>query len=390
MTQDVTEQIALRLEAEIERDRLSAAIQSSNDAIIMFDLDRRLTLVNRAWSALFGLNDCDLLGLTDQAILGQIEHLFDQPEKALDMLNQLFASPQNEASGEATIHNPEYHALVWYSVPVRTSAGSSLGRLFIFRDATRERKADQIKTEFVSTVSHELRTPLTSIKGFTDLILEGDAGPITPEVREFLEIVQSSADQLVAITNDILETSRIEAGQVTINARPLNLAEAVHLIADAIQPLLASKQQTLTIDLPPDLSLVWADRDRLAQIMTNLLSNAHKYTPAQGHIRIHAYIAAERDAASPAPSATDAAWLVVCVADDGIGIAPRDQEQLFTRFYRVNNPIAQRASGTGLGLSITRSLVELHGGRIWFQSQPGSGSIFFFSLPTMPQPPAQA
>jgi PAS domain S-box-containing protein len=385
MTQDVTELIEQRLEAEIERDRLSAAIQSSNDAIIMFDLNRQLTLVNRAWGALFGVTDHELLGLTDQQILEQIKYVFDQPNEVLNMLNQLFDSPQNEASGELIIRSPEYHALVWYSVPVRTSAGSSLGRLFLFRDATRERKADQIKAEFVSTVSHELRTPLTSIKGFTDLILEGDAGPITPDVREFLGIVQSSADRLVAITNDILETSRIEAGQVTINAQPLSLTEAIYLIADAIRPLLARKQQHLTIDLPQDLPLVSADRDRLAQIMTNLLSNAHKYTPSQGRIRIHAYLAAEHDARHPAPVAANAAWLVVCVADDGIGIAPQDQERLFTRFYRVNNPVALRAGGTGLGLSITRSLVELHGGRIWYQSQPDSGSIFFFSLPAQPR-----
>jgi PAS domain S-box-containing protein len=385
MTQDVTELIEQRLEAEIERDRLSAAIQSSNDAIIMFDLDRRLTLVNRAWAALFGVTDHELLGLTDQQILEQIKYVFDQPNEVLNMLSQLFDSPQNEASGELIIRSPEYHALVWYSVPVRTSAGSSLGRLFLFRDATRERKADQIKAEFVSTVSHELRTPLTSIKGFTDLILEGDAGPITPDVREFLGIVQSSADRLVAITNDILETSRIEAGQVTLNTQPLSLTEAISLIADAIRPLLARKQQNLTIDLPQDLPLVSADRDRLAQIMTNLLSNAHKYTPSQGHIRIHAYLAAERDAQRPAPVAANAAWLVICVADDGIGIAPQDQEQLFTRFYRVNNPVELRAGGTGLGLSITRSLVELHGGRIWYQSQPDSGSIFFFSLPIQPR-----
>jgi len=383
MTQDITDQIELRLEAEIERDRLSAAIQSSNDAIVMFDLDRRLTLVNRAWSALFGLSDRDLIGLTDQMILEQLKRRFENPDKVLDTLNQVFDSPQNEAAGEIMIRNREQHTLVWYSVPVRTSAGSSLGRLFIFRDATRERKADQMKTEFVSTVSHELRTPLTSIKGFTDLILEGDAGPVTPEVRELLEIVQSSADQLVAITNDILETSRIEAGQVMINAQPLDLVESVHLIADAIRPLLDGKQQTLMIDLPPDLPFVSADRDRLAQIVTNLLSNAHKYTPAQGHIRIHAYLAEDRDAQHPASAANSAAWLVVGVADDGIGIAPQDQEQLFTRFYRVNNPVAQRAGGTGLGLSITRSLVELHGGRIWIQSEPNSGSIFFFSLPTV-------
>jgi PAS domain S-box-containing protein len=384
MTQDVTDLLEQRLEAEIERDRLSAAIQSSNDAIIMFDLDRRLTLVNRAWVALFGISDRDLLGLTDQQILEQITHIFHQPNEVLDMINQLFDSPQNEASGELIIHSPAYHALIWYSVPVRTSAGSSLGRLFIFRDATRERKADQIKTEFVSTVSHELRTPLTSIKGYTDLILEGDAGPITPDVREFLQIVQSSADRLVAITNDILETSRIEAGQVTLNAQPLNLPAAIYQIADTIRPLLARKQQNLTIDLPHDLPLVSADQDRLAQIMTNLLSNAHKYTPSQGHIRIHVYPATERDAWHPAPVAANAAWLVVCVADNGIGIAPQDQEQLFTRFYRVNNPVALRAGGTGLGLSITRSLVELHGGRIWYQSQPDSGSSFFFSLPIQP------
>src|SRR4029079_11117492 len=112
--------------AEVERDRLSAAIQSSNDAIIMFDLDRRLTLVNRAWAALFGVIDRELLGLTDQQILEQIKCVFNQPNEVLDMLNQLFDSPQHEASGELIIRSPEYHALVWDSVQGRTSAGSSL------------------------------------------------------------------------------------------------------------------------------------------------------------------------------------------------------------------------------------------------------------------------
>jgi PAS domain S-box-containing protein len=387
MIQDVTDLIEQRLEAEIERDRLSSAIQSANDAIIMFDLNRRLTLVNQAWVTLFGVGERELLGLTDQQILERITYIFERPDAVLEKLNQLFESPQNEASGDLTIHSPEYHALVWYSVPVRTSAGSSLGRLFIFRDATRERKADQIKAEFVSTVSHELRTPLTSIKGFTDMILEGDAGPIAPDVREFLEIVQSSADRLVAITNDILETSRIEAGQVTLNTQPLNLDEALHLIADSIRPLLDRKQQNLSIDLPRDLPPISADRDRLAQIMTNLLSNAHKYTPSQGHIRIHAYLAAERNAQHPAKNPADATWLVVGVDDNGIGIAPQDQEQLFSRFYRVNNPVALRAGGTGLGLSITRSLVELHGGRIWYQSAPAGGSSFYFSLPVQLETP---
>lgn len=385
LTQDVTDLLEQLLEAEIERDRLSAAIQSSTDAIIMFDLERRLTLVNQAWVTLFGITEHDLIGLTDQQILEQITHVFHQPGEVLIVLNQLFDSPQNEASGEVIIRSPEYHNLVWYSVPVRTRAGSSLGRLMIFRDVTRERKADQIKAEFVSTVSHELRTPLTAIKGFTDMIIEGDAGPITADVREYMEIVQSSADRLVAITNDILETSRIEAGQVTLNAEPLDLTETICLTADAIRPLLAGKQQSLSIDLPRDLPMVSADSSRLTQVLTNLLSNAHKYTPSQGHIRVHSYLAADRDARQPASAEANCAWIVVSVADNGIGIAPHDQEQLFTRFYRVNNPVALRAGGTGLGLSITRSLVELHGGRIWYQSQPGGGSCFCFSLPIQQQ-----
>jgi PAS domain S-box-containing protein len=385
MTQDITDQLEMRLDAEIERDRLSAAIESTNDAVVMFDLDRRLTLVNHAWSTLFKVGDRDLIGLTDELIFEQLSQLFEQPERVLVKLNQLFDSPQNEASGEVAIHCPEQHTLAWYSIPVRTGAGTSLGRLFVFRDVTREKKADQMKSEFVSIVSHELRTPLTSIKGFTDLILEGDVGPVSPQVREFLEIVQSSADQLVAITNDILETSRIEAGRITIDAQPLDVAETVHLIADSIQVLMADKQQTLVIDLSRDLPLVSADRDRLAQILTNLISNAQKYTPANGSIRIHAYLAENLAVWHPARAEASGPWLVVCITDTGIGIAPQDQEQLFTRFYRVNNPSTQGISGTGLGLNITQSLVELHGGRIWLESEPNRGSTFFFSLPTVAQ-----
>jgi PAS domain S-box-containing protein len=390
VTQDLTEQLEMRLDAELERDRLGAAIQSSNDAIIMFDLERRLTLANHAWTTLFGLSDRELIGLTDRMLLDRIKDRFEQPDQVLAMLDTLFAGLQNEASGEVAIRRPEYHMLVWYSVPMRTSAGTSLGRLFIFRDVTRERKADRIKAEFVSIVSHELRTPLTSIKGFTELILEGDAGPIAPEVRELLEIVQCSTDQLVVITNDILETSRIDAGRVKINPQPLDAAAIIHLSADSFGPLLADKQQTLALDLPPDLPLVWADRDRLPQILSNLISNAHKYTPAQGHIRIHAYLAEDLGSRHASDLEANSPWLIVCVTDDGIGIAPKDQEQLFSRFYRVNNPIAQGVGGTGLGLNITRSLVELHGGRIWLESELGHGSTFYFSLPTVPRPAEHA
>ena len=144
----------------------------------------------------------------DQVLAKSWEHL-DQPEQFLKTVESLLVDPQREASGEVTVLLPTRRALVWYSGSALTRAETNLGRLFIFRDATREKEADLLKTEFISIVSHELRTPLTSIKGFTDLILDGDAGEVNAEVREFLEIVKISADQLVTITDDILETSRM-------------------------------------------------------------------------------------------------------------------------------------------------------------------------------------
>src|SRR6185295_7530957 len=162
------------------------------------------------------------------------------------------------------------------------------GRLFIFRDATREKEADLLKSEFISIVSHELRTPLTSIKGFTDLILEGDAGEISPQVQEFLEIVKTSTDQLVTITDDILETSRLESGKVKLKPEPIILGEVAQTVATSIQALLNAKAQTLSLDLPADLPQAYADQERLVQVLINLLSNAHKYTPAGGQISVQA------------------------------------------------------------------------------------------------------
>jgi PAS domain S-box-containing protein len=352
-----------------EKERSEAILANIADGIVAVDRDGRIVLWNDAAVQITGVPREEAIGRTTAQVL-----------------HRDLESEGTGPGGSRLVSLSRGGEEMWLSLSeavMRDPVGAVAGRIFAFRDISSERLVEQMKSDFVSTVSHELRTPLTSIKGFTDLILEGDAGPISPEVHELLAIVQSSADQLVAITNDILETSRIEAGQVTINAQPINLVESIYMIADAIRPLIASKQQALAIDLPPDLPLIAADRDRLAQILTNLLSNAHKYTPAQGHIRVQAYLADDRDAQYPAAVASSAAWLVVGVADDGIGIAPQDQEQLFTRFYRVNNPVARRAGGTGLGLSITRSLVELHGGCIWLQSEPDHGSTFFFSLPTL-------
>jgi PAS domain S-box-containing protein len=380
-TQDITEQLRTRLEAEQDRDRLDAILESSNDAIIMIDLDGRIALVNRACSIFFAIEPDSVLGMPGELLLSERWDYFEQPRQFQTAIEALLHDWQREMAGEVTLLRPTKRMLVWYSGPVRTRAATTLGRLFIFRDATREKEADLMKAEFISIVSHELRTPLTSIKGFTDLILEGDAGEISSELREFLEIVKVSADQLVEITDDILEASRIESGKIKLELQPVQLDEVAHAVGLSIQMMIHAKEQMLVFDLPADLPEVYADRERLAQIFTNLLSNAHKYNPVGGRIRVGMRIVDEAAAAHMAQDGAHGPWMVVSVVDNGIGIAPEDQEHLFTRFYRVSSPETQGIGGTGLGLHITRSLVELQGGAIWVESAAGQGSTFSFSLP---------
>ena len=228
-------------------------------------------------------------------------------------------------------------------------------------------EANRLKTEFVSMVSHELRTPLTSIQGYADLLLEDKQ--IAGEERESLTIVKKNADRLLGLINDLLDLSRMEAGRLDLHRTSLDLARLIPEVAGSLRPLIEAKRQRLRLDLGEALPAVWADADRVTQILTNLISNAHKYTLVEGSITV----AARRDDG----------FVRVDVSDTGIGLSPEDQAQLFTKFFRAPDRSPQAGGGTGLGLVITRLLVELHGGRITVSSAPGQGSTFSFSLPAL-------
>ena len=228
-------------------------------------------------------------------------------------------------------------------------------------------EANRLKTEFVSMVSHELRTPLTSIQGYADLLLEDER--IAEAHRESLTIVKNSSDRLLGLINDLLDLSRMEAGRLDLHRTSLDLAHLIPEVAGTLRPLIEAKRQRLRLDLGEALPAVWADADRVTQILTNLISNAHKYTLAEGSITV----AARRDDG----------FVRVDVSDTGIGLSPEDQAQLFTKFFRAHDRSSQAGGGTGLGLVITRSLVELHGGRITVSSAAGRGSTFTFFLPVL-------
>jgi len=233
------------------------------------------------------------------------------------------------------------------------------------------RQADRAKSEFVSFVAHELRTPMTSIRGYADLLAKGSVGPLAPQQQEFVRIILSNAERMQVLVSDLRDISRIETDQLHLEIKPVRLAEPLEDGLQATQGQIEARSQQLTLDVPENLPPVYADPARLAQILTNLLSNAYKYTPEGGRIRVRAWL--------------QNGYVHCAVSDSGVGISPEDQARLFTKFFRSEDPAVREMPGTGLGLCIVKSLVELQGGEIKVESQLGRGTTFTFTVPVAVQ-----
>ncbi len=234
------------------------------------------------------------------------------------------------------------------------------------------RRADELKSQFLASMSHELRTPLNSIIGFSRIILKGIDGPITDLQRQDLEAIFNAGQHLLSLINDILDLSKIEAGKMELTFTEVDVAEMVQDVLTTTQALVKDKPVQLEADIEPDLPPLRVDAKRFRQILLNLLSNAAKFTK-EGHIRVRAYREVD-----PLTAYTE---VVLAVEDTGPGIAPEHVERLFQPFYQVDNSLTREVGGTGLGLAITRNLVELHGGRIWVESEIGRGSTFYVAFP---------
>lgn len=230
-------------------------------------------------------------------------------------------------------------------------------------------RLDELKSVFVSVAAHELRTPLSSILGCVEVLLDEDLGGLEREQREYLQLVQDGSHRLLTITNDLLDVTRIEAGRLELVLQPTDLTSVVETVAAEFEAQVSSRAQRLTVHSHSGLPPALLDRTRSVQIIGNLLSNASKYTPEGGHIAV---------ALSPAQ---EEGFLQVSVTDDGVGISVQDQEKLFERFFRAESALLTGAEGVGMGLHVARSLAELHGGRVWFESELGKGSAFHVTFP---------
>lgn len=221
--------------------------------------------------------------------------------------------------------------------------------------------------DFVSVVYHELRTPITAIQGYTALLLEEKAGSLTDKQARYLGSVDSSIQRLTDLVDDLSDISEIEAGRLAIDPEPLNLRQVVEDTVSSLSATIEEKGLQVKVSVPPDTEMIVGDPRRVAQIFTNLVSNACRYTPAGGQICIAASNVNGR--------------VALTIQDTGIGIRREEVDRIFERFYRSDDPMVRDQSGTGLGLAITRSLVQLHGSQLWVRSNAGKGSTFGFSLP---------
>ena len=246
--------------------------------------------------------------------------------------------------------------------------------------------ASRAKSQFLANMSHELRTPLNAIIGFSELQLD-ESVELTPEERrEFLGNILSSGRHLLRLINDILDLSKVEAGRMELHPEEFSIAEIIDGVLSTIRPLAAKKQIGVEVAIDPTLTILVADPGKVKQILYNLLSNAIKFTPPGGTVTVSARVRSEElgvrgQDQTPHLSPLTSHWVEIAVKDTGIGIKPEDQARIFEEFYQVEATAAKQYEGTGLGLALAKKFVELHGGRIWVESEPRKGSTFTFTLP---------
>jgi two-component system NtrC family sensor kinase len=257
---------------------------------------------------------------------------------------------------------------------VTSSVTIALENARLFREA---RELYEGNSRFVATVARELCSPLTAIKGYSTMLLSGAVGELEDMQAESIAQIESSTDYLITLMEDMLDIARLQLGETPLNLQPVSLKEIVTQLSSSFEQRLREKNMRLVVKIPARLPAVYADQKRIGQVLNSLVSNAYLYTLPKGRISIEGKTEDSRWL-----QRNTAEWVTVSVSDTGIGIAPEDQPRVFDRFFRADHPLVRQHPGRGLSLSIARSLVKLHGGRIWVESTPGQGSTFRFTLPS--------
>jgi two-component system phosphate regulon sensor histidine kinase PhoR len=343
-----------------EKERSEAILANIADGIVAVDRDGAILLWNATAEEITGVPAEEALG-----------------RRVADVLQRELAGSRDDLPRERQVAFFRGGKEVWLSLTeavMLDATGAVAGRIFAFRDVSSERVVDQMKSDFVATVSHELRTPLTSIYGFAETLLRGDVEFSELERSTFLAYIGSESQRLINIVDDLLNVARLETGTLGLNVARTDLGEILSETVGRFNENL-NGDFTFDVEVPRNGVFVRADREKLAQIVMNLVDNAVKFSPGGGHIAVSAR--RRSDTAE------------IRIVDEGIGIARADQQRIFTKFYRVEDAARHSPQGTGLGLFLARGLLAAMGGRIWVESEEGEGSTFVFELPVAKEGPSE-
>jgi PAS domain S-box-containing protein len=348
-----------------EKQRLDALVDSAADGILIMTPDHSVERCNPAFCRLWGAKVENIQGLAHEDVIRWAK------------IDQGVALEEAEAGGwpltahatlyvEGDLVRPSGVPLavgITYA-PLLSSDGNLLNIIASVRDITHFREAEELKSTFISVISHELKTPVALIKGYVGTLRRDDANWDREIIQDSLEVIEEEADRLTELIENLLDASRLQAGGLSLNRSDMAFGKFAERLADKFRT--QTGQHTISVDFPAEFPVVVADEARLGQVLSNLLSNAIKYSPEGGQIRISGQVRPEQ--------------IIICVQDQGPGIAPGDIPHIFDRFYRADSA-SRTTKGAGLGLYLTRAIVEAHGGRIWVDPRPEGGARICFSLP---------
>ena len=344
--------------AEEEKNKTLAIINNFTDGLLVFDSENKLSLINPQAEKFLKVKPKDVVGKS-------IDELAKFP-KLLPLSNLLGKEIKGVFRKELPLG--EHLILEVSSIPIMMKEGEKIGDLVVLHDVTREKLVERMKTEFVSISAHQLRTPLSAIKWTLKMLLDGDLGPITKEQRNFIEKTYKSNERMIKLINDLLNVTRIEEGRYLYKPNFAQIEPIVQFVINSYKEVIEGKKIKLELKKPKrKLPKVEVDTEKIKLAIQNLVDNAIRYTPNGGSIIISLK--------------EKKGEIEFSIKDTGIGIPKNQQARVFSKFFRGSNAIRFETEGTGLGLFITKNIIEAHGGRIWFVSEEGKGTTFYFTLP---------
>jgi PAS domain S-box-containing protein len=346
-----------RTQALKKRERAMAIVTNFNDALFLFDNKNKLVLMNPRAEEISDVKNNNIIGKSVQELssIPTFQPLADFLKEKKDKTIKKEIALEKNLISKATL------------TPLMIE-NESKGTLLILRDITREKFIERMKSEFVSLSAHQLRTPLSAIKWSLRMLLDGDIGKLAKEQKEFLERTYRSNERMINLINDLLDATRIEEGRYLYQPLYVDLAEIVDSVAASLKREIEKKNLKYEFNQPKEkLPKIRVDREKLELAIQNLLDNAIKYTPSGGKVTISL--------------SCDKKKIEFKIQDTGMGIAKHQQGRVFSKFFRGSNALKTETEGSGLGLFITKNIIDAHGGRIWFESEEGRGSTFYFTLP---------